>query len=217
MDTVQASVQYSGNCCICDSTGHSLQRCLATLKIASPSSTSYSERLILRDSCLKHGKHACANRVSAFSRNRQVNCRRNASESGRFRYCNREHNSASPGNYAGTTFAANHVGASIQPARQTLGAPSRAAVAALSAIRYRPTFAGCTNPSTRQQDAPRVQPTSTPWRFEDSNASSLALSTEQHHVCVDTVDTSTLVTQTEYKNAMSPSTLYLRPCCIGWN
>ena len=128
MDTVQASVQYSGHCCICDSTGHTLQRCLAALKIASPSSTSYSESTILTDSCLKHGTHACANRVSAFSRNRQVDCRRNASESGRFRYCNREHNSASPGNYAGTTFPASLVGASIQPARQTLSAPSRAAL-----------------------------------------------------------------------------------------
>ena len=162
MDTVQASVQYSGHCCICDSTGHTLQRCLAALKIASPSSTSYSERTILTDSCLKHGNHACANRVSAFSRNRQVNCRRNASESGRFRYCNREHTSASPGNYAGTTFPASHVGASIQPARQARSAPSRAAFAALSAIRYRPTFAGYTNPSTRQQNAPQVQPASTP-------------------------------------------------------
>ena len=158
MDTVQASVQYSGHCCICDSTGHTLQRCLAALKIASPSSTSYSECTILTDSCLKHGNHACANRVSAFSRNRQVNCRRNASESGRFDYCNREHNSASPGNYAGTTFLASHVGASIQP----VSAPSRAAFAALSAIKYRPTFAGYTKPSTRQQNAPQVQPASTP-------------------------------------------------------
>ena len=70
---VQASVQFIGHCCICDSTGHSLQRCLAALKIVSPSSTSYSERMILTDFCLKHGNHACANCVSAVSRNRQVN------------------------------------------------------------------------------------------------------------------------------------------------
>ena len=28
----QACVEYSGRCCVCDSTGHSLRRCLAPLK-----------------------------------------------------------------------------------------------------------------------------------------------------------------------------------------
>ena len=130
----QASIQYSGHRCTCDSTGHSLQRCLVALKVASPSSTSNSERTILTDSCLKHGNHACAHRVSAFSRSRQVNCRRNTPRSGRFYYFNQERNSSSLGNYAGTVVAANHVGALVQPARQTLSAPSCAASAALSAI-----------------------------------------------------------------------------------
>ena len=130
----QARIQYSGHRCTCGSTGHSLQRCLAALKVASPSSTSNSERTILTDSCLKHGNHACAHRVSAFSRSRQVNCRRNTPRSGRFRYFNQERNSSSLGNYGGTVVAANHVGALVQPARQTLSAPSYAASAALSAI-----------------------------------------------------------------------------------
>ena len=45
-----------------------------------------------------------------------------------------KNNSSSLGNYGGTVVAANHVGALVQPARQTLSAPSCAASAALSAI-----------------------------------------------------------------------------------
>ena len=134
---------------------------LPFLKTVSPSTTPNSERTILTDSCLKHMNYACANRVSAFSRNRLVNCRLNTPGKGCFRYSSREHNSASPGNKAETTHAVNHVGVSTQPAQQTPSAPSRATSAALPTMKNRPTFTGYTSPSTRQQSALQVQLTST--------------------------------------------------------
>ena len=116
---------------------------LPPLKLAFPSSTPNSNRTIRTDLCLKHGNYAC---------DRQVNCRRNASGNGRFHYSNQGHKSTFPGN-GGTTYAINQVGASIQPARQTPCAPGRAASAAPPAMKYRPTFTGYTNPSTRQHSA----------------------------------------------------------------
>ena len=74
----------------------------------------------------------------------------------------REKNSACPGSNAGTTYAANHVGASTQPARQVSSAPIRAASGAHPAMKYGYIFTGYANSSTRQQSALLVQPTSTP-------------------------------------------------------
>ena len=192
----QGCVQYttrSGRCCNCGSTEHGLWRCRTPFKNA----FSFIK--------LEFGRHDPDGslfetlklrmrqwRQQGLLRGRQANGRRNAPRGGRSRHSNRGHDLSLPGNNAGTTHAANPVGAPTQPARTTPSAPPRPASAASSAMRYGPTFTGYANPNTRQSGTFQVQPA--PFRkerYEDSATPSISVSTEQHHRYLDTVDTPT--------------------------
>ena len=155
----RACVQYSGRCGL---TEHSLRWCPVPFKKTFSPSTPISESTILTGLCLRLGNYACINRANVALPATAKSSRRNASGIGRFCYFNREHNSAHPGNNARTTHDANHIGASTQPGRQTPSAPSRAASGAPPVMKYWSSFTGYTNPSTCQQGALQVQPTSTP-------------------------------------------------------
>ena len=77
-------------------------------------------------------------------------------------------------------------------ARHLQVTPSRAASPVTPAKKYRSAFTGCTSSNHASKVGSRCS--STPWHFRDSKAPYVALSIEQHHGCVDTVDTtSTLV------------------------
>ena len=123
-------------------------------------------------------------RQRVFYRNRLVNWRY-ASESGCFRHSIRE--------------ITRHLLVQV--------APSRAASAIPLAMEYRPTFTGCTNPSHASKARSRDSRHPLLDSSEAVKASYVALSTEQRHGCVDTVDTSTLVTQTRYKKPRDKSVL----------
>ena len=71
-------------------------------------------------------------------------------------------------------------------------------------------------PEPRQQSALQVQPSSTPSQFRNSKASYVALSTERYHGCVDTVNTSTPVTRTDYKETRDKSVLPMSPIVSFW-
>ena len=155
----QASIQHSGRCCNCSSTEYSLGRCPAPFKNVffrlnpefgthDPDGSMFETGKLRVPRWRQHGSY----------RGHQSNGRLNASESGRFRSSNREHNLAQPSNNAGTTHATYDVVVLTKPTRAAPSAPRPAS----AAMRYGLVFTGYTNPNTRQPGAFQVNPAPTP-------------------------------------------------------
>ena len=95
----------------------------------------------MTDLCVRHGSYACAYGVNVVpSAVAKVMADETSPVVAVSAGLIENENSVHPGKIAGTTQAANHVGAPTQPGRQTSNAPSRAALAAPPAMKYGPTF-----------------------------------------------------------------------------
>ena len=152
----QACIQYSGRCCKCGSTDHSLRWCPATFtnvfSLLNPEFATHGTDGSM-DKTWKEKMRRWRRRGS--NRRHQGNGRRNASGSGN----SRSHNQ---GNRSGPSPAAYFAAAAPQPL-----APSRApgpapAFTAAPVMRYGPAFSANTNPNARRPGTFQVPPTPTP-------------------------------------------------------
>ena len=199
----QACVQYSGRCCNCGSSDHSLRWCPApfanVFSLLNPEFVTHDAD----GSIFETWKQRIRNWHSRGSNRRPPgNGRRSASGNGNgnARPRHRGPTSAPQGNSTGHTHTSHVAAAPVQPsALPSIPNPGPASTAA-PAMRYGPAYLGNNNPNARQPGTFQVQPS--PTRPEDS-AESVPLSTAPHHGYPPPVNTNTQVTYT------GPT---LRPC-----
>ena len=156
----QACIQYSGRCCNCGSTEHSLRWCPASLvNVFSHLNPEFATHNVV-GSIFKTWKEKMRRwRRRGPNCRHQGNGRRHASGNGNPRSHNRESTSASQGN-SGITHATNVAAAPAQPLAPS-SAPGPAPIADPT-MRYGSSFTGNTNPNARQPGTFQVQPAPTP-------------------------------------------------------
>ena len=159
----QACIQYSGRCCSCGSTEHSLRRCPApfmnVFALLNPEFATHDADGSIFETWKEKMRRWCRR---GSNRRHQGNGRRNAPGNGNFRSHNRGSISVSQGNSSGitqrhSTFVAADPAQPLAPS----SAPNSALVAAPT-MRYGSLFTGNTNPNARQPGTIQVQPASTP-------------------------------------------------------
>ena len=149
----QACVKYSGRCCNCRSTDHSLRWCPATFtnvfSLLNPAFATHDADGSIFETWkerMRRWRHRGPNR------RHQGNGKRNSSGIGNSRSHNRGSTSASQGTSSGITHATNVAAAPTQPpALSSASGPTPASMAAPT-MRYRSAFFGITNPNSRQPD-----------------------------------------------------------------
>ena len=156
----QACIQYSGRCCHCGSTEHSLRWCPSPfMNVFAPLNPEFATHDTV-GSIFETWKEKMRRwRRRGSNRRHQGNGRRNASGNGNPRPHNRRSTLTSQGN-SGITHATNVAAAPLQPLAPS-SAPGPAPIAAPT-MRYDSSFTGNTNPNARQQVTFRVPPAPTP-------------------------------------------------------
>ena len=157
----EACKQYSGRCCNCGSTEHSLRWCPApfinVFSLLNPEFGTHDPDGSLFETWKDKMRRW---RRRGSNRKYQGNGRRYASGNGNFRSNNRGSTSATQGNSNGITRAANVAATPTQPSAPS-SAYTAAAPAAPLTMRYGPSFSG-NNPNARQPGTFQVQPAPTP-------------------------------------------------------
>ena len=176
----QACIQYSGRCCNCGLSEHNLRWCPApftnTFSLLNPEFATHdadgSKFEIWKDR-MRRWRRRGSNRRS------QGNGGRLTPDNG-----NSQHHSRGPpphqqGNSSGLSHATSVAAVpTYPPTPSSAHGPGLASTA--PTMRYGPASSGHTNPNARHPGTFQVQPSSTPWRPEDS-AESVPLSTALHH------------------------------------
>ena len=156
----QASIQYSGRCCICESTENSLRWCPApfmnVISLLNPEFITHDANGSIFETWKEKMRRW---RRRGSNRRHQGNCRRNTSGNGDPCSHNQGSTSASQGN-SGITHATNVAAAPAQSPAPSSG-PGPALIAAPT-MRYGSSFTGNTNPNARQPGTFQVQPSPTP-------------------------------------------------------
>ena len=159
----QACIQYSGRCCNCGSTEHSLRWCPATFtnvfSLLNPEFATHDAD----GSMFETWKEIMRRwRRRGPNRRHQGNGRRNTSGSGNSRSHNRGSSSVPQGNSSGTAPAANFAAAASQPLAPSSAPGPAPALTTAPTMRYGSAFSGNTNPNARRPGTFQVPPTPTP-------------------------------------------------------
>ena len=152
----QACIQYSGRCCNCGSTDHSLRWCPATFtnvfSLLNPEFTTHDTD----GSMFETGKEKMRRwRRRGLNRRHQGNDRRNASG-------NNNSRSHYQGNSNGPPPTAHFAAAAPQPLAPSSAPGPAPAFPAAPSMRYGPASAGNNNPNARRSGTFQVPPTPTP-------------------------------------------------------
>ena len=159
----QACIQYSGRCCNCGSTDHSLRWCPATFtnifSLLNPEFATHDTD----GSMFETWKYKMRRwRRRGPNRRHQGNGRRNTSGSGNSRSHNQGPFSAPQGNSSGPPPAAHYAPAAPQPLAPSSAPGPAPAFTAAPIMRYGPAISGNTNPNARRPGTFQVPPTPTP-------------------------------------------------------
>ena len=152
----QACIQYSGRCCSCGSTDHSLRWCSATFtnvfSFLNPEFATHDTDGSMFETWKEKMRRL---RRRGPNRRHQGNDRRNASGSGN----SRSHNQ---GNSSGPPPEAHFAAAAPQPLAPSSASGPAPAFTAPPLMRYGPASSGNTNPNARRPGTFQVSPSPTP-------------------------------------------------------
>ena len=159
----QACVQYSGRCCNCGSTDHSLRWGPATFtnvfSLLDPEFATHDADGSMCETWKERMRHW---RRRGPNRRHQGNGRRNASGIDNSRSHNRRSTLAPQGKSSGITPATNVAAAPTQPLAPLSTSGPAPALMAAPTMRYGSAFSGNTNPNARRPGTFQVQPAPTP-------------------------------------------------------
>ena len=159
----QACLQYSGRCCNCGSTDHSLRWCPATFtnifSLLNPEFATHDTDGSMFETWKEKTRRW---RRRGPNRRHQSNGKRNTSGSGNSPSHNRGPSSAPQCNSSGPTPVAHFAAAAPQPLAPSSAPGLAPAFTAAPIMRYGPAFSGNTNPNAHRPGTFQVPPTPTP-------------------------------------------------------
>ena len=159
----QACIQYSGRCCNCGSSDHSLRWCPSAyanvFSLLNPEFSTHDTDGSIFEMWKQKMRHWHSR---GSNRRPQGNGRRSASGNGNGRPPHRGSTSAPQGNSTGFTHTSHVATTPAQPSAPSSTPPPGPTTTAAPAIRYGPAYSNITNPNARQPGTFVVQPDPTP-------------------------------------------------------
>ena len=159
----QACVQYSGRCCNCGSSDHSLRWCPAPFanifSLLNPEFVTHDADGSIFETWKQKMRHWHSR---GSNRRSQGNGRRSASGNGNARPPHRGSTSAPQGNSTGFTYTPHVAATPAQPSAPSSTPNPGPASTAAPAMRYGPAYSNNNNPNARQPGTFVVQPNPTP-------------------------------------------------------